>query len=72
MATLTPVYQAYSETFASASTWTVVHNLQVDAPAIDVYNGSNERIMPAAVVVVDDNTLRIDWSTATAGRVYVV
>ena len=72
MATLNPVTQAYSETFASAATWTVVHNLNVDAPAVDVYNGSNVRIMPAAVVVIDANTLRIDWSSATAGRVYVV
>ena len=32
----------------------------------------DERIMPAAVVVINDDTVRLDWSVATAGRVYVV
>jgi len=69
---LQPVTKAYSETFAPASSWLVKHGLGVDAPAIDVYNGSDERIMPAAVVILDADNLRVDWSVATAGRVYVV
>lgn len=69
---LQAVTKAYSETFTSASSWTVNHNLGVTAPAVDAYNGSNVRIMPQSVVSVDANTLRIDWSTDTAGRVYVV
>lgn len=69
---LQTVTKAYSETFTSAASWVVQHGLGVDAPAVDVYNGSNERIMPASVVIIDANTLRIDWSSAQAGRVYVV
>lgn len=69
---LQAVSKAYSETFASAMSWTVNHGLGVTAPAVDVYNGSNVRIMPQSVISVDENTLRIDWSAATAGRVYVV
>lgn len=69
---LTTVTKAYSETFASASSWTVNHNLGVDSPVIDVYNGSDTRIMPASVVVDSANQLTINWSVATAGRVYVV
>lgn len=70
--TLALVTRAYSETFTSAASWTVNHNLGTDAPAIDIYDGSDDRIMPASVVIIDDNTLRVDWSVATAGRVYVV
>lgn len=69
---LQAVTKAYSETFASAASWTVNHGLKTTAPAVDVYNGSDERIMPQSVVSVDEDTLRIDWSAATAGRVYVV
>ncbi len=69
---LVTVTKAYSETFTSASSWTVAHNLGVDSPVIDVYDGSDIRIMPAEVVVDSANQLTVNWSVATAGRVYVV
>ena len=69
---LQAVTKAYSETFGSATSWTVNHNLGVTAPAVDIYNGSDVTIIPQSVISVDADTLRIDWSTATAGLVYVV
>lgn len=69
---LSSVLKAYSETVASASSWTIQHNLGTSSPVIDVYDGSDTRIMPASVVIVDANQLTVNWSSATAGRVYVV
>lgn len=69
---LVNVTKAYSETVASSSTWVIKHNLQTEAPVVDIYNGSDERIMPANVYADNDNQLTIQWSVATAGRVYVV
>ena len=72
--TLEAVTAAYSEEFTSATTWTVNHGLGTLSPVVDAYDDSNpdNRIFPGAVVVVDANTLRLDWSVSTAGRVYVV
>ena len=42
------------------------------SPIIDVWSGGSpdERLMPD-VIVINENTVRLDWSVATAGRVYV-
>lgn len=69
---LKTVSKAYSETFSSSSSWTVQHNLGVDSPVVDVYNGSDTRVLPQSVIVDSANQLTINWSVATAGRVYVV
>jgi hypothetical protein len=66
------VSKAYSETFSSATSWTVNHGLGTESPAIDVYNNSDVRVMPSSIVVLSEDALRVDWSVATAGRVYVV
>ena len=70
--TLAAVTAAYSKAFTSENPWTITHGLQTLTPIIDIYDGSDERIMPAAVVVLDENTIRVDWSGNTTGRVYVV
>ena len=69
---LVNVTKAYSETVASSATWVIKHNLQTEAPVVDIYNGSDVRIMPANVYADNENQLTITWSVATAGRVYVV
>ena len=69
---LVNVTKAYSETVASSDTWVIKHNLQTDTPVVDIYNGSNVRIMPEKVFADNENQLTIRWSAATAGRVYVV
>lgn len=65
---------AYAETFSSAATWVVKHNLNTSAPVVDCFSDGSpdEKIMPASVVATDANTVTITWSVARAGRVYVV
>ena len=72
--TLEVISGAYSETFTAATSWTVNHGRNTLSPVIDAWSGGSpdERLMPAAVVVIDEGTVRLDWSVATAGRVYVV
>ena len=72
--TLEVITGAYSETFAAATSWTIIHARNTLSPVIDAWSGGcpDERLMPAAVIVIDENTVRLDWSVATAGRVYVV
>ncbi len=72
--TLEVVTGAYSETFTAATSWTVNHGRNTLSPVIDIWSGGSpdERLMPSAVVVINNDTVRLDWSVATSGRVYVV
>jgi hypothetical protein len=65
---------AYAETFSSSLVWVVTHNLGTSAPVTDCFTGGSpdEKIMPVSVVATDNNTVTITWSSARAGRVYVV
>ena len=69
---LVTITKAYSETFASDTSWVVQHGLGIDSPVVDVYNNSDTRVMPDSVIVDNANQLTINWSSATEGRVYVV
>ena len=71
--TLEVITGAYSETFTAAMSWTVTHGRNTLSPVVDVWSGGSpdERLMPD-VIVIDENTVRLDWSVATTGRVYVV
>jgi len=66
--------KAYSETFASATTWVVKHRLGTIAPVVDCWSGGSPdlKMMPVSVVANSPSQVTITWSTPTAGRVYVV
>lgn len=54
-----------------STTWTVNHNLG-HKPVGDVwvdYNGGKEKILPYAVIHIDDNTMQIVFTTAYSGAV---
>lgn len=63
----------HSQTTPQAS-WTINHNLG-SKPVFDVWvdqSGAREKIFPASVVHVDDNTLIISFSIARSGTVRAV
>lgn len=56
------------------SVWTVAHNLN-RAVMIDVFvnfQGRLEKILPRNIVVVDDNTVRVEFTKAMTGTVRVL
>ena len=72
--TLEVITGAYSEIFEAATSWTVNHGRNTLSPIIDVWSGGSpdQKLFPLEVIVVDEDTLKLTWSMATAGRVYVV
>lgn len=54
-----------------ASTWVVQHNFNAN-PVSDVFidnNGMLEKILPESVIVINSNTLQINFSTTKTGEV---
>jgi len=56
-----------------SDTWTIVHNFgqKVVADTWVDNGGATEKILPRAVVVLDDNTLVIEFSEARTGSTRV-
>ena len=52
---------------AASSTWTVSHGFDYQYVNIDVYNGSDELVIPASVVATDSNTITISFNTPLSG-----
>jgi len=52
----------------AATTWTIVHNLNTDDGVIQVYNLSNQQIIPDTVTFLDANTVEITFFTAQTGK----
>lgn len=55
----------------AASTWTVTHNLDLTAAAVDVVvnvNGTEQVIFPSKVTKPDSNTIVIEFSSDRAGK----
>jgi len=50
-----------------SSTWTVSHGFDYQYVNIDVYNGSDELVIPASVVATDTNTITISFNTPLSG-----
>lgn len=60
---------------ASSATWTISHNLNTDAVAVDVFinfGGNLEKVIPASVEATDNNTVTVTFSSARSGRAHVV
>lgn len=72
-----PLQMGYKEvvTVPSSSPYevTVTHNLVDDAPAVFVYDDSTgELVEPQAITVVDENTIKLTFSSAEAGKTFRV
>ena len=67
---------AYNHIQSSGSaTWTVTHNLNTDAVAVDVfidYGGNLTKVLPLDVVATDVNTLTITFSSSQTGKARVI
>jgi hypothetical protein len=73
---ITPMLGGFTFTQVSPSaTWDIVHSLNTMAPVLDCWidvAGSNEKIIPVSVTVIDAATVQITFSTAHAGIAYVI
>jgi len=61
------IYRHVQESASNA--WTIVHGMAT-YPIVDVYilaNGVVQKILPLSVVYVDQNTVRINFSTPQTG-----
>lgn len=67
---------AYNHNQSSSSTaWTIIHNLNTPAVAIDVFvdvAGTLTKILPASVVADNDNQVTVTFSSAQFGRARVI
>ena len=59
------------EEFTSQTSVTVTHNLADDEPIVQVYNGSNIKIEPDSVTIIDVNSLTVTFATATSGKIII-
>jgi len=57
---------------ATSTTWTVTHNLGEENLILQVYNDTNEMVIPDTVTPTDTNEIIVTFSTAIAGRVIVM
>ena len=68
--------QVYTHTQAVPATiWTIVHNFGTDAVVTDAVlndGGNHIKILPENVVMTDNNTLTVTFSTNQIGTVRVV
>lgn len=54
----------------ASAEWTIVHNLGTLAPAVDVFiniNGTQSKIIPAAVEVTDNRTVTVRFTSPRSG-----
>jgi collagen type VII alpha len=61
-----------SETFASATTWSVFHNLDERYPVVNVWDSFGRVVIPTEIKSIDNNNLDIYFSSAQSGSVNIV
>ena len=62
---------SFTQTFTSVTSSTVVHNLNVDYPLVQVYDTLSELIIPKTVKVIDYNTVQVDFDTTESGNIVI-
>jgi hypothetical protein len=62
----------YTQTYTSATTWSVAHNLNLDYPGITVWDSNRKVIIPSEITSIDSNNLQITFPIAQAGEVHIV
>jgi hypothetical protein len=55
----------------STGSWVIDHNLGYKYPNIDVYDGSDEQLIPQKVKAISVNRIQIDFATPTSGNVII-
>lgn len=67
----TPVGNKYVQSFSSATTVTVNHNLNDSDPIVQVYDGTGAYITPDTLTIISANQVIVTFSIATNGKVVV-
>jgi hypothetical protein len=62
----------YIQTFASATTWTVTHNLNNLYPSVTTWDNSGVMVLPKLITVTNANSLVITFNVAVAGTANVI
>jgi len=60
------------EQSATATTWTITHNLGEENVILQVYDDSNQMIIPDTVTPTDTNEIVMTFNIATAGRAIIM
>lgn len=61
----------HSEVVA-ATVWTISHNQGSERHVISIYDNAKKAIIPDEIEIIDANTIQVTFSTAQAGRAFVV
>jgi hypothetical protein len=61
----------YNQLVTSTS-WTIVHNLNTRRVQVSLYDSLWEQIIPESTKIIDQNTVRVSFLTAQAGRAMVI
>jgi hypothetical protein len=70
---LTREIETYIHTQSSpASTWNIEHNLNAGTVNVQVYNTSDQMVIPNEITIVDNNNININFGTSTAGRAIII
>ena len=64
-------YTTTSQTFTSTGSITVQHNLGTTSPLVQVYNSLDELFLPQVVKIINQNTVRVDFSSPSTGKVVI-
>ena len=57
--------------FASATTWSVSHNLGTNYPLVNIWNSNNHIVVPQEITTIDGDTIEVTFSSPIAGYVNV-
>lgn len=55
-----------------ASTWTITHNKATKNAIVQVFDSAYEVVIPSAIVIVDINTVRIEYPSLETGYVHLM
>jgi hypothetical protein len=70
---LTNEIDTYIHTESSANTtWTVIHSMNTTSPIVQIYDSSDNMIIPDAVEIVSNNKITILLSNASAGKAVIM
>lgn len=70
---LTREITAYTHNqYSLASTWSITHNLNTTSVNVQVYDGTNNVIIPDAIITNSPTSVSVTFSAAQAGRAVLV
>jgi hypothetical protein len=55
-------------TALSTGSWVINHNLGFQFPNVDIYDSSNQILIPQAITATSANSMQIDFATPTIGK----